>query len=221
LGVIYWLHKNGWTTTLVICFLIGFSIVWIEKPALPNAFLGGILLSAIFTLLIKFWQNPKSKMKIKGTLANLKLLGIDGNNVYMEAIRSGLDVDGSFKIIIDFLKELDAKDVEHHLFWDAKFNDYAIKEGFKDNNEDLRTFLSHKLKLDIKKITIPPKNQRADDHFIPWCEKTGAGVLTNDLFNKDEDQLIKEAAAKLRRHNRILPFSVTPQSIIVPGITWC
>lgn len=122
---------------------------------------------------------------------------IDSNNLL------GL-VDWDLNRFYEFVDELERDGLHTHLFFD-----YSIRRTLKENdlmlpNETVPIAICRVLGRDRYNLTVSKKGYTADPLIIRYADRNDLTVLSNDKFNKsNEDKFILQAAERLKAKGRI------------------
>ena len=108
---------------------------------------------------------------------------------------------GKLKI---FLEELKVEGFEIHLFFD-----YGVIRTLKENDlmlekETVPMAVCRLLEINKRNLTVSKRNMKADPLLIRFADRHGCEVLSNDKFDKpNEDKLYAKAVERLRKRNAI------------------
>ena len=122
---------------------------------------------------------------------------VDGNNLL------GL-VDWELDRFLEFINELERDGLKTHLFFD-----YSIRRTLKENdlmipNETVPMAVCRVMDRDRSNVTVSKKGYGADALLIRYADRERITVLSNDKFNKsNEDRFIQKAVRRLERQNLI------------------
>ena len=122
---------------------------------------------------------------------------IDGNNLL------GL-VNWDLKRFMEFVQELERDGLKTHLFFD-----YSIRRTLKENdlmipNETVPMAVCRVMGRDRSNVTVSKKGFGADALLIRYADREKITVLSNDKFNKpNEDRFIQQAVRRLEHQNLI------------------
>lgn len=120
------------------------------------------------------------------------VFAVDSNNLL------GL-VDWDLDKFSAFIAELERDGLRTHLFFD-----YSIVRTLRENNlmrpnETVPTAICRVLGRDRYNLTVSKKGYTADPLIIRYADRNGLTVLSNDKFDKqNDDKFILKAAARLK-----------------------
>lgn len=122
---------------------------------------------------------------------------VDGNNLL------GL-VDWDLDRFVEFIDELEKDELRTHLFFD-----HSIRRTLRENdlmipNETVPMAVCRVLGRNRSTVTVSKKGYGADALLIRYADREKITVLSNDKFNKpNEDRFIQQAVRRLEQQNRI------------------
>ena len=128
---------------------------------------------------------------------SVQKFALDGNNLLGKA-------EWDLKKLKVFLEELKVEGFEIHLFFD-----YGVIRTLKENNlmlekETVPMAVCRILEINKRNLTISKRNMKADPLLIRYADRNGCVVLSNDKFDKpNEDKLYAKAVERLKKRDGI------------------